>query len=762
MGLFEELKRRNVFRVAIAYGVVAWLALQIADVMIDNIGAPDWLFGTLLLVLAIGFPVALVFAWAFEMTPEGLKRESEVDRSRSITTQTGRRLDFVIIGVLVVALGYFVLERFRPMEGPGDDPAGTATARTGLEADGAGAPSPPEPPSGETAADNAAPDHSIAVLPFVNLSSDQEQEYFSDGISEELLNVLAQYPDLRVAARTSSFQFKGQNKDIGEIARLLKVKHILEGSVRKSGNQLRITAQLIEADNGYHLWSQTYDRELKDVFAIQDEISAAIGEALRVQLDLDGAGGTVAPRVQETDNSVAYEAFLKGRGLIALRGRRNITEGVSELERSVRLDPEYAPAHAWLAIGIMLLLNSPNSYGDYTLSQVQELATPHIERALALEPDLAEAHGAQALMANQSGDFPKGISSANRAVALNPVFVDALNWGSQSSQAMGDWGTALAMIESLIVVDPLSVVGRLNYVAWLCLKEPEQTRQIADELVETSAWAGYLAKGFLEGCNRTNLSEATRWTLGAYAESPLDDFSNRQLIFLFSSMGEYDEARRVSDQSSYLADLYEGRMETTVDTLKRRLEADPDNAEAKIRLADALYKSGQHEAATAIFLQLREGFPGGIVSGGDYFSISHARMVWSLVQTGELELAREASADLERNLSKLAALDIDTPWDHVAEAIRAIAMGSEEQSLAALQSALDRHLWDPLYFDDPALASLSTHPEFLALRAQVQDILDREHAETLQLICFDNPVPQSWEPLDRTCAGITPRPGDAG
>jgi TolB-like protein len=202
----------------------------------------------------------------------------------------------------------------------------------------------------------AGRDKSIAVLPFVNLSSDPEQEYFSDGISEELLNVLAQIPSLRVAARTSSFQFKGDNRDIGEIAELLKVEHVLEGSVRKAGSRLRITAQLIEARNGYHLWSDTYDRELEDVFAIQDEISNAIADALRTQLGLADMASPAASRA--TANTSAYEAFLKGRALINQRGNAAITEAVEELERSIRLDPNYAPARAQLAIGIALLANT--------------------------------------------------------------------------------------------------------------------------------------------------------------------------------------------------------------------------------------------------------------------------------------------------------------------------------------------------------------------------------------------------------------------
>ena len=221
--LFTELRRRNVIRVGLAYIVAAWLLLQVADVVLNNIEAPEWVFQAILLVVGLGFPLALLFAWAFELTPEGLKKEKDVDRSESVTHVTGRKLDFAIIGVLVLALGYFAYDKFV---------IGTPVDESSVAID-------------DEVSNTEIPEMSIAVLPFVNMSSDPEQEFFSDGISEELLNMLAQFPGLRVAARTSSFQFKGQNQDIGKIADTLNVAHVLEGSVRKASTRLRITAQLI-------------------------------------------------------------------------------------------------------------------------------------------------------------------------------------------------------------------------------------------------------------------------------------------------------------------------------------------------------------------------------------------------------------------------------------------------------------------------------------------------------------------------------------
>ena len=262
MSIFNELKRRNVFKVGIAYVIVAWLVAQVLQLVFESFGTPDWAIKSVLVLLATGLPFALFFAWAFELTPDGLMREQDVDRSQPVAPQTGSKLNLMITVVLVLALAYFAYDKF-VLSGEREAALVEAATQTVKE----------QIVSADESAESGI---SIAVLPFVNMSSDPEQEYFSDGISEELLNVLAKIDSLKVAARTSSFSFKGQNKPIGEIAQVLGVDHILEGSVRKSGKQIRITAQLIRVSDGFHMWSETYDRELVNIFAIQDEITEAI------------------------------------------------------------------------------------------------------------------------------------------------------------------------------------------------------------------------------------------------------------------------------------------------------------------------------------------------------------------------------------------------------------------------------------------------------------------------------------------------------
>ena len=267
--IVEELKRRNVFRVAVAYVVASWLVLQVADIVLQGIEAPAWVMKVFMLVLALGLPFVLLFSWAYELTPEGLKKEKDVDRTASITPETGRKLNLITIGMLVAVLAVVVVDRT-------------------LMHDHDATP-------GDTVATSVA-EKSIAVLAFEDLSPAGDQAYFADGLSEELLNVLAQVPELKVAGRTSSFAFKGTNTDLREIGELLNVAHILEGSVRKAGNRIRVTAQLIKADDGFHLFSETYDRDLEDIFAVQDEIAQKISAALLTEIV-----GTEASAKQETD-----------------------------------------------------------------------------------------------------------------------------------------------------------------------------------------------------------------------------------------------------------------------------------------------------------------------------------------------------------------------------------------------------------------------------------------------------------------------------
>ncbi|MDH5346113.1 MAG: adenylyl cyclase, partial [Gammaproteobacteria bacterium] len=444
MSLFSELKRRNVFRVAIAYLAASWLLIEVAETIFPLYGLGDAPARIVVTLLAIGFPLFLVFSWLYELTPEGLKLEKDVDRAGPARRAGTTRLDRVIIVLLALAVGYFALDKFiiepRRVAEIVEETAQQARSEALVESYG---------------------EKSIAVLPFINLSADPEQEYFSNGISEEILNLLAQIPELRVISRSSAFSFKGKDVAIPEVARQLNVAHVLEGSVRKAGERVRITAQLIEARSDTHLWSQSYDRALDDIFAVQDEIASAIREALRMRLAV-GASER-GPTAIQAANSSAYDAYLKGRELMHHRNRDSMEEAFNHLERAVRLDDGFAPAHAQLAMATMLL----SSYVKTDREAARRTAIRHLDRAEALEPDLAEMHAGRALLAQYADDPETMIVHAQKALTVNPSYVDAMNWLQLALSRLGRYEQAHSVLRNMLATDPLSIIARMHYAEWL-------------------------------------------------------------------------------------------------------------------------------------------------------------------------------------------------------------------------------------------------------------------------------------------------------
>ncbi len=334
MSFIEELKRRNVFRVGIAYVLMGWVLLQGADFVLDVAGAPDWVIRTLIVVVGIGLPIALFFAWAFEVTPEGIKREADVDRSASITPHTGRKLDRAIIVFLALAVVLLLGERF--FTGP--EPTGTELAENSATVQEAPQTEPQVPDA------EGPPAKSVAVLPFADLSRNRDQEWFADGLAEEILNALARTPDLLVASRTTSFSYKGSNKGIREIAEEMGVAHVLEGSVRSSDDRIRVTAQLIRVEDGFHVWSENYDRAPQDMIAIQEDLALSIAEALETTMD----PAELAAMARIGTRSVeAYQSYLRGvsSGASNLRTDIQILETLEHYEAATRADPQFARAY---------------------------------------------------------------------------------------------------------------------------------------------------------------------------------------------------------------------------------------------------------------------------------------------------------------------------------------------------------------------------------------------------------------------------------
>ena len=425
MSLFFELKRRNVFRVALLYLVASWLIIQVADVGISLLGLPLWTGRLVFLLLAIGFPLVMVFSWAYEITPEGLRKEKEVERNESITADTARKLNTAVIILLLLSLGGMVADRLIP------EVATTVETAAIEEPENAG-----------------PPERSIAVLPFVNMSADQENEYFSDGLSEELLNLLAKIPELQVAARTSAFSFKGADDiSVPEIASKLNVAHVLEGSVRKSGDEIRITAQLIKASDGYHLWSETWDRKLTDVFAIQDEIAAAVVDVLKVTLLGE------APHARVTDPR-AYELYLQAKAIDNARTREAYEEGIRLLKEALAIDPEYA--EAWTELSTLITNQTGSGYLPWNegFARAKEAAGS----ALEIDPQNARAMANIGWIAMyRDRDYAEAVRRIGEARRLEPGNASVLNAFAVLNGHFGRVQTARSIYLEALSIDPLAM-----------------------------------------------------------------------------------------------------------------------------------------------------------------------------------------------------------------------------------------------------------------------------------------------------------------
>jgi TolB-like protein len=436
MSLFAELKRRNVFRAAAAYVAVAWLAVQVAETTFPAFGFSDAALRNLILALAVGLIPAVALAWVFELTPEGLKRDRDLEPGGELSRRTNRLLDRAIVGVLALGLAYFAFDKF--ILDPARDAAKIEQARQ----------------EGRTEAlVESYGEKSIAVLPFTNMSADPEQEYFGDGMAEEILNLLAQVAELRVISRSSAFTFKGSDLKLTEIAEELNVAHILEGSVRKAGSTLRITAQLIEARSDTHLWSATWDRDLADIFAIQDEIAADVVASLKVEL----LGET--PRASRADPE-AYDLFLRGRHLMEHGFSYATSDQARELlQRAVEIDPEFARAWAELSRAyyriVFVYRRDPNFKGELSREEAWRLSEEAMDRALASGPDdaMVLAYEAWGKFYEES-DWQTAAKLFTRALEISPGDVQALKGAATLAALSGNEEVALRLQEAAVARDP--------------------------------------------------------------------------------------------------------------------------------------------------------------------------------------------------------------------------------------------------------------------------------------------------------------------
>ncbi|NIV18051.1 MAG: tetratricopeptide repeat protein [Woeseiaceae bacterium] len=722
--LFQELKRRNVFRVSIAYVIVSWLLVQVVSTIREPLFLPDWTETLIIVILAIGFPIAIIFAWAFELTPEGLKKTEEVEREASVTALTGRKLNNAIIFALVLALGYFIFER-QFLHDHGNDETTEATV-----------------------AAEQAEGTSIAVLPFADMSPDKDHEYFSDGISEELLNLLAKVPELRVAARTSSFQFKDQNLDITRVAEQLNVKHVLEGSIRKANTRVRITAQLIEAETGYHLWSDTYDRELTDIFGIQDEISAAIVAALSQTLGLVPEN---APQAFAAANTEAYNAYLLGQHLIKKRTRADIEAALGHFEKAIELDPDYAPAHAQLALAAYLLTSSTTTYGTFTLDEALSVAEPAVQRALELDPQLAEAHAVKGLLHSAKSEFTDAIPPFEEALRINPSLTDVHNWYSIMLDDMGEPGHAFRIIKDAYAIDPLSVLTLHNYLNRLVERHDfDKAGPVLDRLAQLDP---VRAAGFRGGI-KMRQGQAAEGGIEVFRGADLDPEAARiraRAAFFLDNIGLREEALRMwKFPNVELAFPDFDDPERVLAVARERYENSPSDPEAYSDLAWAHLLAGDAENARLwahrTLERLDEPYR-------DAHWINQV-LVHDAWQRGDSEELERRIGPLEQRLQKRVDAGMDTAWMALDSAMYAFVRGDEEAASTAMEKVLSRQLVSrsnlDFYYD---VYEFGDSPGLAAIRADYEAYVDEERRKFLAYACGEIGF-TTWTPLEGTCKEV--------
>jgi TolB-like protein/Tfp pilus assembly protein PilF len=517
---FAELKRRNVYKVALAYGIVGWLLIQIATSTFPVLEIPNWAIKLVIALVLLGFPIGLILAWAFELTPEGIKRADEVGPNESITPQTGRKLTAVIVVVAVIAAGLFAFQFVRTKSNAG------APGPTSLQV---------------APVTRAISEKSIAVLPFENLSDEKSNAYFADGIQDEILTRLAKVADLKVISRTSTQRFKSAPSDLREIARQLGVANILEGSVQRTGDQVRVNVQLINAFTDAHLWAEIYDRKLTDIFAVESEIAKTIADTLRIKLS--GSEKTAMSKTP-TANPEAYELYLKGRFFWNKRTSADLRRSIGYFEQAIEKDPNYALAYAALAQAWFVSPAYDNGTPKACFSQAEIAA----KKALALDDNSSDAHAALGAVKQMFYfDTPGAIAEFERAIELNPNDVSAHHWlANHSLAASGQFERQLAEMKHARELDPLSLIVNTNlgwaYIYPMRLDEAIAQLRKAVEMDPNFYDARYSLGQALE--LKGNMADARAEYEKAISLSD-DPYPLALLGHLCGSTGQRDEAQEI-------------------------------------------------------------------------------------------------------------------------------------------------------------------------------------------------------------------------
>lgn len=699
MRFITELKRRNVFRVATAYAVVAWLLLQLADILLGNFGAPEWVFRSFAALLFLGFPLAVFLAWAYEMTPQGIRKTRDVPVPDSWRRYKGRKLDFVIIGLLSIALTVLVIDRVVWSERSAADDDRVV----------------------EAGADE--PDPSLAVLPFADMSPGGDQGYFADGLSEEILNLLARGGVLRVTARTSAFAFRDSGASVQEIGSSLGVAHVLEGSVRMSGNRLRITAQLVAADSGFPLWSDSFDRPMSDVFDVQDEIAQAISRALEVTLT-----GRPAP----TEDLAAYDLYLRARQLMYSREAAALLEARDLIEQSLVLDPGYAPALAASAELYLLMAAGRFVFGDMPVDQARSKAESQLETALAIDPELVDAHAAAGLLEMQRRQWSDARAHLETALDINPSHVNANLW---LSELLADQGLLMDAIETgrhLREIDPLFIANRLNLSNNLANAGKHDASEVEARALKQAFpddGRGFIAEAYLrlaQGRLAEALGEIGRGLEIGHSRPSLIFWG--ELVHLGLGHPERWEDRSVG-ASRIWAPVARGEVEVGLSRGWQRLATAPGDVRTILPMIEVMSMTGRH-AELVQWVDQRWGGARGLYEqvGNSGLNRYLLPLAYAQRDQGREREFSETLALVGERIEHYARNGHDNHWLNFVE-IGFLALSDEpERAVGKLGSAVDRGLRDPRLDQWPVLESIQELPEFRRQFERMTELINAERA----------------------------------
>ena len=707
MGLIAELKRRNVFRVAIAYVVFAWVLAQVAGLAFESFGTPDWVPKSVLFLLVLGLPIAIFFAWAFEMTPEGIKKESDVDRSQSITNQTGRKLDFLIIGVLVVAIGFLMFDKFGPAT---EDETATEVATTSGRA-------------------------SIAVLPFANRSNRDEDQFFTDGIHDDLLTTIANIGSMKVISRTSVMEYKDTTKKLPEIAKELGVANILEGGIQRSGNQVRINVQLIDAATDEHLWAEIYDRELtaENLFAIQSEVSNAIAAALHTALSPDEAR-----RINSvpTKNLEAYEAYMLGRERWRRRTAESITESVELFKTATMLDPEFALAWVGLCDAYLLLDN----YAGADNKDVLPKAEAALERAMQIDDQLGEAYTSLGAIHVVRLEHDEAEAAFNKSIELTPNYSTAYHWYGLLLRDTQRYAEFEQTITKALELDPLyPVLHNLAAQVKLIHGDFDGAFAIYERLIDIDPDSVFAYRGLsnYHVSVTGRLNEALIWDQEVFRLDPDNPRYAANIAWDLLDLGDFVESQRWLDKTFELqSDFRYGhsvatRLALATHDQQRILEhlsqipADESSAFSLNIETDVFVRDLSVTGGVEGMLAKYEAVLPGIVSDREYV----ARNVydWASISVAALLLEsgnREQALHLLDSAQAAVATMPMQGWFGYGYRLAAIyaVRGEKEAALAELTKLIDTGYvegWWYIFDHSLAFESLRDDPRFQALRARV-------------------------------------------